>query len=179
METPEKIILEDSFVTHQKVHLLGLVSPIPIFLGELFYYSFNWIGDLIVFGLICTFIGAIFLAFSKKGFIKKNGKVYKAKFFRGQLLSRKRISLEDRPVVSLLKFKKRRKYAFFSAAQPDMGYGFNAFEVYALNERHIKRDLLMRFSSEESAEKALEFLTTGLELRQEMYSPNFGYRVRR
>ncbi|MGB7785320.1 MAG: hypothetical protein WBL27_04390 [Salinimicrobium sp.] len=179
MQAPEKIILEDSFNTHQKVHMLGLASPIPIFLADLSFSNLNWKGDLLVFFLFSILAVVVLFAFSKKGFIKANGKLYKAKFFRGQVLSRKKINLEDRPVVSILKFKKRRKYAFFAAAQPDMAYGFNAFEVYALNEHHLKRDLLMRLTSEEIAQRALEFLGTGLELRHEVFSPNFGYRVRR
>ncbi|MFD1079554.1 hypothetical protein, partial [Longispora fulva] len=171
MNPPQKIILEDSFVTHQKIHLLGLASPIPIFLAELSYRELNWKGDLLVYFLIGLFTGVVFLAFSKKGFIKSDGKLYKAKFFRGRVLHRKKISLQDRPVVSILKFRRSRKYAWFSAAKPDLGYDFNSFEIYILNDRHIKRDLLMRFSSEETATAALEFLSSGLDLKPEVYSP--------
>lgn len=175
----QKIILEDSFSTHQKIHLLGLASPIPVFLLEASLNNLNWKGHLFVLFLLCLLTTVILFTFSKKGFIKSRGSLQRAKFFRGRVLSRRKISLQGRPIVSILKFKKRRKYAFFTAAQPDMDYGFNSFEVYALNERHLKRDLLMRFSSEETAEKALEFLSTGLGLKHEIFSPNFGYPVRR
>ncbi len=171
----ENLILEDSFSTHQKIHLFALASPILALVIELSEVRLNWIGILFLLFFIFIFIVVMGFAFSKKGFQKRDGKLFKAKFFQGKVLSRKTIDLVDRPVVSILKFKRSRKYAFFSAAKPDLASSFNAFEIYVLNERHIKRDLLMRLTSEDKAIKAVEFLSSDLLLRHEVYSPNFGY----
>lgn len=111
--------------------------------------------------------------FSRKGFLKREGKLYKAKFFRGRVLTRKVMNLQEKPVVSILKFRRSRKYAFFSAAKPDLAAEFNSFEVYVLNESHIKRDLLLRLTNEEKAKEAIDFLISNFPLRHEIYSPNF------
>ena len=171
----ENLILEDSFSTHQKIHIFALASPILALVIELTEIQLNSIGVLFLLLFLFIFIVIMCFAFSKKGFVKREGKLFKARFFRGKILSRKSINLVDRPVVSILKFKRSRKYAFFSAAKPDLASTFNSFEVYVLNERHIKRDLLMRLTLEENAMEAVKFLCEDLLLRHEIYSPNFGY----
>lgn len=40
----EFLVLKDSFTTHQKIHLFGLSSPIPVLLVELLEINLNWIG---------------------------------------------------------------------------------------------------------------------------------------
>lgn len=169
------LILEDSFSTHQKIHLYAISSPVVAILLELLQVDLSWTSPFFVFFFVNLLLLVTVFAFSKKGFSKSNGKLYKAKFFRGRVLYRSSINILDRPVVSILKFKRSRKYAFFSAAKPDLASSFNSFEVYILNERHTKRDLLMRLKSKEKAEKAIEFLCSEQLLKHEVYSPNFGY----
>ena len=171
----ENLILEDIFSTHQKIHIFALVSPILAFVIELSEVRLNWIGILFLLFFLFIFLAVMGFAFSKKGFQKSDGKLFKARFFQGKVLSRKTIDLVDRPVVSILKFKRSRKFAFFSAAKPDLASTFNSFEIYVLNDRHFKRDLLMRLTSEEKAVEAVEFLSSDFLLRHEVYSPNFGY----
>lgn len=133
----------------------------------------NWKGYLVFIFALLLFFYLIALAFSSKGLIKNQEKLYTAKFFNGFTLFKSRVTLKDRPVVSVLKFKKRQKYVWFSIAKPDLDKAFNSFEIFVLNERHIKRDSVMYFTNEENSKKAVEFLTTDFPLRHELFSPNF------
>ncbi|WP_029036696.1 hypothetical protein [Salinimicrobium xinjiangense] len=171
----EKLILQDSFTTHQKIHLLGLSSPVLVIIIDLLGLGLHWSSPFFILFFAAIILIVAIIAFSKKGFLKSDGKLFKARFFRGKVLFASSINILDRPVISILKFRRSRKYAFFSAAKPDLASSFNSFEVYVLNDRHIKRDLLMRLTSEEKAQQAIGFLTSDLLLRHEIYSPNFGH----
>lgn len=176
--TEEKLPLETAYNLHQKMILLG-VSLLPaLFVIELSGRNLSWIGYLMLMAFLSLFFYLVSLAFSKKRLVKKNNKLYKAKIFNGVTLSRSRIRLTDRPVVSILKFKKSQKMIWFSMAKPDLGKSFNSFEVFVLNESHVKRDSVMYFENEENANKALEFITTGFPLKHEIFSPTTA-RVRR
>ncbi|MFV8226906.1 hypothetical protein [Christiangramia aquimixticola] len=168
----EKLILETSFSLHQKIILIGF-SLIPLmFIIELIEKRLNWKGYIFFIIALLLFCYLISLAFSKKGLIKKNQKLYKAKFFKGIILFKQKINLKDRPVVSILKFKKSQKFAFFSAAKPDLGESFNSFEIFILNRTHYKRDSIMYFKKEESSQEAVKFLTNDFPLKHEIFSPN-------
>ncbi|MFD1095594.1 hypothetical protein [Salegentibacter chungangensis] len=168
----ENLILEPSFNLQQQIIILG-ISLIPLmFIIALIEAKLNWKGYLTFTFVLLLFSYLFALAFSKKGMIKKGNKLYKAKFFRGHTLFRQKVDLSDRPVVSILKFKKSQKLAFFSAARPDLSESFNSFEIFVLNENHFKRDSVMYFEEEDSAKKAVEFLTTDFPLRHEVFSPN-------
>jgi len=99
--------------------------------------------------------------------------LYKAKFFRGITLFNRKVDLTDRPVISILKFKKSQKYPFFSVARPDLSESFNSFEIFVLNKTHYKRDSVMYFKKEKSADNVIEFLTNDFPLRHEIFSPNY------
>lgn len=171
----EKLILENSFTTHQKIHLYVISSPVIAIIAELLAIDLHWTSPLFILFFLSLLLLVTIFAFSKKGFSKNDGKFYKAKFFWGKVLYRSSINILDRPVISILKFKRSRKYAFFSAAKPDLASTFNSFEVYVLNDRHTKRDLVMRLNSKDKAERAIDFLCSEQLLRHEIYSPNFGY----
>jgi hypothetical protein len=81
--------------------------------------------------------------------------------------------LTDKPVVSILKFKKIQKFAFFSVAKPDLSESFYSFERFVLNKNHFKRDSIMYFKQEKCANDAIEFLTKDFPLRHELFSPNY------
>ena len=169
----EKLPLEASFNLHQKMILLG-VSLLPgWFVVELSGRYLGLTGYLFLIFFLSLFFYLVSLAFSKKGLVKKGHKLYKAKIFNGVTLSKRKVDLTDRPVVSILKFRKSQKMIWFSIAKPDLAQSFNSFEVFVLNERHIKRDSVMYFESEENANKAVDFLTTGFPLKHEIFSPNF------
>lgn len=173
----EKLPLEPSFNLHQKMILMG-VSLLPAwFVVELSERFLSLTGYLFLMFFLLLFFYLVSLTFSKKGLIKKGNKLYKAKIINGITLSRSKVNLTDRPVVSILKFKKSQKMIWFSIAKPDLAQSFNSFEVFVLNDRHIKRDSVMYFEREENANKAIEFLTTDFPLRHELFSPNFS-RVR-
>lgn len=169
----EKLPLEASFNLHQKMIIMGLSLLPAMFVVELSGRNMNWKGYLILVIFLSLFFYLISLAFSRKGLIKKDQKLYKAKIFNGVTLYQNRVDLTDRPVVSILKFRKSQKLIWFSMAKPDLGKTFNSFEVFVLNQRHIKRDSVMFFQNEETAKKAIEFLTTDFPLRHELFSPNF------
>ena len=168
----EKLPLEQSFNLQQKIILVG-ISLIPLLLIiALINIQLNWKGYLVFITILLLFIYLISLAFSKKGLIKKENKIYKAKFFRGLTLFKRKIDLTDRPVASILKFKKSQKLAFFSAAKPDLNESFNSFEIFVLNKTHYKRDSIIYFKNESSAKKAIEFITQDFSLRHEVFSPD-------
>ena len=167
----EKLPLEDSFNLHQKMILLG-VSLLPgWFVVELSGRNLTLTGYLLLMLFLSLFFYMVSLAFSKKGLVKKDNKLYKAKIFNGVTLSKRRVDLTDRPAVSILKFKKSQKMIWFSVAKPDLGQTFNSFEVFVLNESHVKRDSVQFFESEENANKALEFITSGFPVKHEVFSP--------
>ena len=154
--------------------ILIMISLIPLsFMIEMLEMSLNWKGYIFFIFTLLIFLYLTALAFSSKGLVKNGDRLYTAKFFKDFTLFKSKVGLNDRPVVSVLKFKKRQKYVWFSIAKPDLDKAFNSFEIFVLNERHIKRDSVMYFKSEESSQKAVEFLTTDFPLRHEVFSPNF------
>ena len=169
----EKFISETAFSLHQRVILIGFSLPPLLFLVALCLIDLNWKGYIFFLVILFLFLMFISLAFSKKGLIKKGDKLYKGKFFLGSTIFRRKIKLHNRPVVSILKFKKSQKLSFFSAARPDLGEQFNSFEIFILTGNHIKRDSVMYFKKEENAQKAIQFLTNDFPLRHEVFSPDF------
>ena len=89
------------------------------------------------------------------------------------MLFRRKVKIDNRPILSLLKFKKNQKFAFVSAARPDQADSFNSFELFVLNEKHTKRDSVLYFKNEQNAEQAIDFLTTDFPLKHEIFSPDF------
>jgi hypothetical protein len=169
----EKLISEAGFSLHQKIILIGFSLPPLLFLVALCFIDLNWRGYIFFLVILILFLMFISLAFSKKGLIKKGDKLYKGKFFFGTTIFRRKVNLHNRPVVSILKFKKSQKLSFFSAAKPDLGEQFNSYEIFVLTENHVKRDSVMYFKNEENAQKAIQFLTNDFPLRYEVFSPDF------
>ncbi|RKS42523.1 hypothetical protein BC962_3248 [Gillisia mitskevichiae] len=169
----EKLILETSFSIHQKIILIVFSLPFLLFIIAILEVDLNWKGYIIFLLALLFFWAFISLAFSKKGMIKNGGKLYKAKFFQGYTIFKRKVDLNDRPVVSILKSKKRQKFAFFSAAKPDLSESFNTFEIFVLNKNHFKRDSIMYFKNENNAKEAIEFMTKDFPLRHELFNPNY------
>ena len=169
-----KIILENRFTTHQKISLLLYIgAPFLISIISLAKINLNYKGYIMLLLLILIYGFLICLSVTKRGFIKYNSNLYRGLFFKDNLVLKKRIDLKNKPKVSILKFKKSQKLAFFSAARPDLATEFNSFEINILNERHTKREEIIILKDKVNAEKAIKFLTLHFDLTHEIYSPNF------
>ncbi|MDT0295568.1 hypothetical protein ACFQ3R_02060 [Mesonia ostreae] len=172
----DRIILEHRFNTHQKlVILLGvgfpliitfitLCSLIPLMHFVIFLFLLI---NLLLYGILVA------IAFLKRGFYKKNAKLYKASFFYTKLIFKSKIRLVNRPKLAILKFKKAQKYAWFNVANPDMTSSFNAFEINILSENHTQRDCILILKNEDHANNAVEFLSSNFPLKLEMFNPDF------
>lgn len=172
----DRIILEHRFTTHQMlVILLGIGFPliitfitlcslIPLMHFAIFLFLLI---NLLLYGIL------IAIASFKRGFYKKNSKLYKASFSRGKIIFKSKISLVNRPKLSILKFKKSHKYAWYNVANPDMASSFNAFEINILSENHTQRDCILILKNEDNANKAVEFLSNNFALKNEIFNPDF------
>ena len=174
--TIDKIILEERFTTHQKISLILYIGA-P-FIVSIFYLSISIIdlnikGYLMLTILILIYGFIILLSFSKKGFLKIKSNLYRGLFFRDKLIFRKRIDLKDRPKISILKFRKTQKLAFFSAARPDLATEFNSFEINILNDKHTKREEIVTLRNIRNAENTIDFLELNFDLKNEIFSPDF------
>jgi len=127
-----KIVLESNFTTHQKIHTLSISGIILIFIVQLLRGSLNFIGYGILSIFIILFISSIIFAFSKKGLVIKENKLFKANFFANSLIFKKVINLDNKAAIAILKFRSTQKMAFFSAARPDLASEFNSFELNLL-----------------------------------------------
>lgn len=170
----DKIILEDRFTTHQKISLLLYIgAPFIISIFGLARIDLNYKGYLMLVLLILVYGLIICLSFTKRGFINYNSDLYRGLFFKDKLILKKRIDLTDRSKISILKFRKSQKLAFFSAARPDLATEFNSFDINILNDRHTKREKIMSLKNKMNAENTIEFLTLNFNLKNEIYSPDF------
>lgn len=172
-DQPHQIILEHNFDLHQKIHLSFYAAFCLLVILELRDLPVD-----IVSGLFFTFFFAVFLLFivlifSRKGFLIKKDRLYRASFFTGIAVHKKKVELKERPVISILKFKKKQKFAFFSAARPDLSHNFNAFDIYLLNNRHTRKNRLLSLKKEGMATEAIVFLTAHTSLKNEIYRPRF------
>lgn len=172
-DQPHQIVLEHNFDLHQKIHLSFYAAFCLLVILELRDLPVN-----IVSGLIFTFFFAVFLLFvvlifSRKGFVIKKDRLYRASFFTGIAVHKRKIELRERPVISILKFKKKQKFAFFSAARPNLSHNFNAFDIYLLNDGHTRKNRLLSLKKEGAATEAIGFLTAHTTLKSETYSPRF------
>jgi len=170
----DRIVLEHRFTTHQKISILFYMgAPLIFIIFTLLRRDLNEKGyvALLVFCLIYCLLIAI--AFLKRGFIKIGTNLYRGSFLFNKLIFKTKIDFTKRPKLSILKFKKNQKLAFFSVANPDIASEFNAFDIYVLNENHTKRDLLLSLKDENNAKKGVAFLTHNFNLKYEDFSPNF------
>ena len=166
-------VREQAFTIHQVIMLIGFSAISLMIFTNLTENELNIIGYLIAILFLTLALYFIALAFSKKTLIKKNGNLYVGKSIFGFVLFRRKVKIDNRPILSLLKFKKNQKFAFVSAARPDQADSFNSFELFVLNEKHTKRDSVLYFKNEQNAEQAIDFLTTDFPLKHEIFSPDF------
>lgn len=165
--------LESNLNGQQKIHLSIFVLFCGYLASELLSYSLNTKGYLLLAVVIVVLILLLSLLISKKGLVAKQGAIYRGTFIGNTLILKQQIGLQQVAACSILKFKRRQKYPFFSSARPDLAYDFNAFDIYLLNERHTKKKRLLSLKIESNSKKAIDFLTENTNLNYEVYSPNF------
>ncbi len=172
----DRIVLEGRFTTHQKlVILLGIGSPLLIIILTLLIKlpAYNFIGYFVLLFFLSIYSVLVAIAFMKRGFYKKNSKLYKASFINKKVILKSKIILTNKPKLSILKFKKYQKYAWFNVANPDMTSEFNSFEINILSENHTIREPILFLKNENNANNAVTFLTENFSLENEIFSPDF------
>ena len=63
--------------------------------------------------------------------------------------------------------------AWFSNAKPDLSQNFTSFDITLLNNKHTSKTHLTSTRNELNAKKAIEFLASEFDLKEEIYSPDF------
>ena len=169
-----RILLENRFTTHQKLHLiLSIGAPFILIIFTLARTNLNYIGYLVLFIFILIYTLIVCLAFTKRGLLKKGSDLYRGLYFAEKLILKKKINLNDKPKISILKFKRSQKMAWFSVAKPDLASEFNAFDINLLNDKHTKKEMLISLTNNETAKKTIDFLSSNFDLQYEIYSPDF------
>ena len=133
----------------------------------------GWIQISFGFGFLIWIIFALSFIFIKKGLVKDNKGIHLGYYCWKKYVGRDKNKFSDRPIVTILKFKKKQKLAFISAANPDFSTSFNAFDIYLLNDRHTKKNKLIGLKDKLNADSAIEFITANSDLKFELYSPDF------
>ncbi len=111
--------------------------------------------------------------FFKRRLLKKESELYRGLYCFGKLILKKKISLNNKDQVSILKFRKTQKMAWFSNANPDLALTFQKSDVTLLNKKHTKREMLISLDSEDLAIKTIAFLENNFDLEYNVYSPDF------
>lgn len=167
------IILEDRFTTHQKiVFFIFLELPLINFLAS-FLKDFSALNFLFIILLGLLTLSVLGFSLIKLGFIEDHGKLYLGNFLFGKLIFKEKVKLKNKPKLCILKFKKRQRLGFMSSAKPNMCEEFECFDVNILNENHTKRNNIISLKKETNSQKAVNFLTSKLHLKHEIYHPNF------
>jgi len=168
------IILESRFTTHQKTHLiLSIGAPFILVIFLLIRLDLTYLGSLVLLLFIISYSAIICLAFTKTGLLKKRDKLYRGLYFAKKLILKKKIDLTNKSKVSILKFKRNQKMAWFSAAKPDLALEYNAFDVTLLNGKHTQKKMLVSLSNKDISKKTVEYLETNFSMKFEIYSPDF------
>lgn len=158
MATMEKLILEYRLTNHQKLVLSLVPAILLFFITEMLLHSLNFRGYLFVFLCALLFIFLIGIIFSRRGLVSKDNKLCLGVFYFNTLIFKKKIDLNEWTKISILKFNRRQKLAFFTSANPDLSEQFNSFDVCLLNNKHTRRRVLISLKNEENAQNAIRFL---------------------
>ncbi len=172
--TRKIITLEDKYSTLQKTMIYLFSSPFILKFIETISSLYNvsilgFITSLLLLG-IAVFL--VVLPFAKKGFLIKSNQLFLASFLFGKCLGKKKIDITNSPVVSVLEFS-ASKALWASAANPNLKASNYIYQLNILNEKHTEREKIMFLENKENIDKALKFLTDNLDLRNEVYSPNY------
>lgn len=162
-----------NFTTHQIIHFIY----IAVFLFAILHFL---IAQLIrVTPTHSIILGAlVFLiyfgtAFSKKGIGVFKETLYKTYYSFGLFLFKSKIKQASKTSYSILTFRKAQKYAFFSAAKPDLASTDFYFDFYLLNKKHTIKELIISVKNEDHKTMITDFLDNNTNLTKEIYSPDF------
>jgi hypothetical protein len=168
----KKLILEYRLTNHQKFILSLVPAVLLLFIMGMFSASLNFKGYIFVFLCSILFVFFVGMVFSRRGLVVKKDKLYIGVFYFNMLIFKKHIDLSEWTKLSILKFRRRQKFAFFTSANPDLSQRFNISDVCLLNEKHTRRLTLISLKNEKNAQNAIGFLSTNFNLKLEIYSPD-------
>lgn len=181
----KEIIIESKYSIHQKLmfvlmffftFLIGGSHIILIILGLYDELDENIVYK-IIYPLLFPFSFYIFiLFFSKQGIVINRDSLFYSQFFFGKPFSKKEIKLNGITDTSILTYDIHQKFAFFSAAKPDLAEKVSIKKVFLLNEKHTKKELVLSTKKIESAKKIIEEINAEFNFKFKNYSPP---RVRR
>lgn len=168
------IILQSRYTTHQKIHMvLVLGAPFILIIVSLLGIDLNYIGYMVLLFFMLMYTVLICFAFTKRGLLKKDNQLYRCLYFKNKLIKKNKINLTAKPKVTILRFKRSQKMAWFSAAKPDLASEFNAFDITLLNDKHTKKEMLITLTNDDISKKTITYLEENFNLKHEVYSPDF------
>ncbi len=172
--TTSNLLLENRFTSHQQTHIiLSIGAPLLIIIFKLSQSTPSFYVHLQLFGFSLLYIVLFCLAFTKRGLININNNLYRGLYFRKQLILKKKIDITNKTKIAVLKFKRRQKMAWFSAARPDLDTIYNHFDITLLNDKHTVKEKLISLEKEKFVDLSIEFLEQNFCLVYEQYSPDF------
>lgn len=157
---------------------LGVLSVSAIIAG---FYIENE-AELIdyIFPLLLPLSFYIFiLLFSKQGVVINNGELKYAEFIFGKVFTKKEINLNGITDISILTMSASQKFAFVSAAKPDLAASIVLNKVCLLNENHSKKILVFSTKKRLFAEKIVNEIKKEFNYNFRKYSPPRSSRRRR
>lgn len=168
-----KLILEDKFSTLQKTMIFLFSSPLVLFflILTIGVFDHSILGFIIAIILMALSVFILILPFAKKGFLINSNELFLGSFIGKKCFRKKKITITNTPVISILEFKTGQKM-WSSVANPNLKIENYIHQINLLNEKHTTRNKIMFLEKKENAEKTLKFLTENLNLRNEEYSPN-------
>ncbi len=176
----KKIIIGSKYSIHQKLmfvlmffftFLIGGSHIIIIILGLYDQLDENIVYK-IIYPLLFPFSFYIFiLFFSKQGIVIDKGFLFYSQFFFGKPFSKKEIKLNGITDTSILTYDIQQKFAFFSAAKPDLAEKTSIKKVFLLNENHSKKELVLSTKKIEFAEKIADEINAKFNFKFKKYSP--------
>ena len=168
-----KLTLESNLSGQQKIHIATFIALGGLMIFKLSAQSLSVEGFVILGIVVAVTAMSVVLFFSKKGLLEKNKTIYNAIFLHRTVVFKSKVELKDVTACSILRFRKSQKFAFFSAARPDLANEFKAFDIYLLNQKHTKKAKLFTLRKEKNSKLAIDFLIAHGKLKFEVYSPDF------
>ncbi len=170
----KRLILESKLTNHQKFHVF-LCTGVPIVLSihTLISQKPYFIKSILFLFFVVLSLVMLGIVFLKKGVVKEGSVLFKGTFLFDKLLLKKKVDVDQKSKVAILKFKRSQKMAWFSVANPDASLTYLRSDVTLLNEKHTTKDVLISLDDEEKANQVVSFLEEYFQFDYELYSPDF------
>lgn len=168
------ILLEARFSFVQRIFVLCSTGSACLYIAvSLFFMDRTTFGTGMMLFFFTAYLIIFILIHLDRGFLNKNGMLFRISGIFDLTFFKSEIKLEKWNKVGILKQKKFIKFPFISIARPDWGKTYWFYEVHLLNEKHTEKHLLLRLTTIENAEEAVDFLETHFNLQFEEYNPDF------